>query len=515
MPKEFIERQIIIGLIVSTPFVEQIHNIWDSQLLTSSTAKTLADWCIEYFKKYGKAPEKDIEGIFNYRLKKGLQKEDAEWIENILEGLSDEYEHATFNVEYLIDQSKEYLRERHLHLLADNIKGALESGEVIEAEETASSYLPITNKKGKGFSSWIDPFSQEAKPVVEQAFAERANPLFEFGGKLGEFWNYEFTRDGFVALMGHEKIGKSFLLLELSIQAARANLNAAFFQAGDMTKKQQIRRLGLYFAKKSDQQRYCGELLIPTIDCIRNQLDTCNKNDRERNMGIGISSEDQLKELSYAELAGKFNEYPDHYPCHNCEEHEGTVWFKLRKPINSLGWKEAYRKLRKFQRAHAARFRLDSYSNGTLTTSIIRSQLNIWERKDGFIPDIIVVDYADILAPDSDAKHLSTRDQKNDIWQRLRGLSEERHCLVVTATQAAATAYDKKGLLTMKDFSEDKRQYAHVTAMYGLNQTDEEKLIGLLRINEMVVREALFTRSSAVTILQRLEMGRPLIGSFR
>ena len=59
--------------------------------------------------------------------------------------------------------------------------------------------------------------------------------------------------------------------------------------------------------------------------------------------------------------------------------------------------------------------------------------------------------------------------KQNEIWKNLRALSQSRNCLVLTATQADAKSYEKN-VLTMSNYSEDKRKFAHVTAMYGLNQ---------------------------------------------
>ena len=68
--------------------------------------------------------------------------------------------------------------------------------------------------------------------------------------------------------------------------------------------------------------------------------------------------------------------------------------------------------------------------------------------------------------------------------------------------------------LNLSDFSEDKRKYAHTTATYSLNQTDEEKKIGIMRLGELVVRESEFDRTRQVKVLQCLQRGRPFIGSY-
>ena len=65
-------------------------------------------------------------------------------------------------------------------------------------------------------------------------------------------------------------------------------------------------------------------------------------------------------------------------------------------------------------------------------------------------------------------------------------------------------------------FKKDKRKYAHVTACYGLNQDpkDREKRLGIMRINEIVIREGDFSNAHEVTILQNLKRGRPFLSSF-
>jgi hypothetical protein len=50
--------------------------------------------------------------------------------------------------------------------------------------------------------------------------------------------------------------------------------------------------------------------------------------------------------------------------------------------------------------------------------------------------------------------------------------------------------------------------------MYALNQTAEEKRIGILRIGELVIRDDEFDWKRQVKILQCLQRGRPLIGSY-
>ncbi|MBT9138972.1 MAG: hypothetical protein DDT31_01552 [Syntrophomonadaceae bacterium] len=128
---------------------------------------------------------------------------------------------------------------------------------------------------------------------------------------------------------------------------------------------------------------------------------------------------------------------------------------------------------------------------------------------DDFAPDVIVIDYADILASDYKGEF---RHQENEKWKALRRLSQSRKCLVITATQTDTDAYKKKSI-TLDNFSEDKRKYAHVTGMLTLNQTPEEKEAGTMRLNWLLLRDGEFGGNNEVTVAQALRIGQPMLFS--
>lgn len=507
---EWIERRIITGMIVSTEYLQQVNRFWNVKMLSASSARIIATWCIDYFREYEKAAGRDIEDIYLKQKRKGLSEDKAEWIEDILSSLSEEYEREQFNFEYLLDETKDYFKEQHLKQFAENIQDQIQAGNILDAEREALGYASVVQEA----TNCINPFASAQK--FKDAFKEREKPLIEFpttknGRKaLGEFWNNELTRGAFVALMAPEKRGKTFMLMELALRAMKCGCNVVFFQAGDMTEAQQLRRLGIYLTKKSDQKRYCKAMYAPVADCTFNQNNTCDKDVRECDFGI---YEGDKKKWEYDELIEAFITYPEYRPCYNCNEYKGVIWLKHTEAVPVVTWKEAYKKAKAFQKRYNSHFRLSSYPNESLTVSEIKSLLAVWEQQENFIPDVIIIDYADILAPDPDVNRLDFRNQTNKIWQRLRSLTQEKHCLVITATQAAASSY-KQDVLSLTDFSEDKRKYAHVTAMYGLNQSAEQKKMGILQINELLVRDSDFEHSKGVQVLQQLQRGQTFLGSY-
>jgi hypothetical protein len=507
MTDDFIERRIVTGFIISTEFIQEVSRMFKMDFLTSSTARLLSQWCLEHFQQYSKAPGRDIESIYMRKLRDGMPKNRAEDIEEILSGLSRDYERQQFNVPLLVDEAKRYFQERNLLLYAESVSNAVSVGDLTGAENAALNYKSAYISESKT----INPFENRRK--IRDAFRESEAPLIRFSKALGEYWDDQFVREGFIALMGPEKRGKTFMLMEIALRGMKAGCCVVFFQAGDMSENQQLKRLCVYLAKRSNKAKYCGEMYVPIVDCRYNQTGECDREERECDFSVFAEIP---KSLKYEELCALVKENPDYRPCSNCRQYmnHGAVWLKKKEKTEPLNWKEAWQAMVRWRKRHRKEFKLCTYANETLTVSEIKSLLDIWERQESFIPDLIVVDYADILAPDRDVSHYDFRNQTNKLWQRLRSLSQERRCLIVTATQSDAKSYDQETLRKF-NFSEDKRKFAHVTAMYGLNQTEEEKKIGILRINELVIREGEFYESNQIKVLQRLQMGRPYLGAFK
>jgi hypothetical protein len=511
-----IERKIIIGLITSTDYIRQVRRVWDPHYLESSAAKRLASWVWEYFEKYDKAPGKDIEGIFFEKIKSNrIAKDVAEEIEeDILPGLSQEYENTSFNLNYLLDQTFRYFKERQLALLSETVQSLLDKGELEQAEKIACDFKPVTDIS----ETELDLGNEIVLDRIDKAFDITSECLIEYPAHLGEFMNDQLVRGGFVAVMATEKRGKTFILMDFAMKACKQGRNVAFFSAGDMTEDEMLLRICIYLTGKSNERKYCSQMWEPVKDCIHNQLNTCNR--KERECGFGVFEDWEEKDLrgkvQAKDLIEAYNSNKDYRPCTNCHEykthHWGAVWVRDIPEAEPLTKEEAKKAARQFFLKHNRHFKLSTHANDTLSVPQIESFLDVWEKAEGFVPDVVIIDYADLLITES---NIEFRHQQNRIWKGLRRISQKKHCLVITATQTDADSYEQDRL-RMKNFSEDKRKYAHVTVMYGLNQDTKgrEKKIGLMRINEIVKRKGDSSELNEITILQNLKRGKPFIGSY-
>lgn len=418
-PKDRSERLILTGLITSTEFLQQIQNSWNIQYIESPPAKRIAGWIWAYFEHYNKAPGNiEIENIFFTR-SKNLPKADAEDVEGLLSEISKDYENLeSFNIQYAVDETQKYFQERNLYLLLNNGQGHLRKGNIAEAEKLILDYKPIANAS----ESDLDLSSDTALDRVEKAFNITNIPVLTYPKQLGEFWNAQLVRGGLVALMASEKRGKTFLLMDMAIRACKGGKNVCFFQAGDMTESQQIKRICIYLAQKSDQQRYCGKMWEPVRDCILNQTGQCKCKEQTSEGGVfkGELPEFFKQEVSIEDLiyAYEAEENKDYLPCTACDEYDnkalGAVWIKkVDVGDTPLEAEEAKKVMSDFFIKHKRHFKLSSHANGTLSVKQIRALLSVWEKQDEFVPDLIVIDYADLLVGETkEFRHL-----QNEIWK--------------------------------------------------------------------------------------------------
>ncbi|MCH7927422.1 MAG: hypothetical protein IID03_05475, partial [Candidatus Dadabacteria bacterium] len=86
----------------------------------------------------------------------------------------------------------------------------------------------------------------------------------------------------------------------------------------------------IYLSKKSNLKKFCGDQMIPVRDCIKNQLDICNRKERECSFGISIMDKKEFKaSMTFDMFMEAYDKHPDYKPCRNCvQDYEGSIWYK-------------------------------------------------------------------------------------------------------------------------------------------------------------------------------------------
>lgn len=453
-----VERRIVIAMVVSDAVLSRIASRWPKGgLCRSKWANEIGNWCVEHHKKYDRAPGKSIQAIYEAWAEQSADQESVKEIDRLLSSLNGEYVKAKkdINPEHVCDLASKHFNTVRLERLRDNLEADLEIGNVEKAMKRLEESKPVNMEPTRR----IDVLRDEE--AIREAFESKSESLVKFKGALGEFFGDSLERDGLVALYAPEKRGKSFFLQEICWQAMRQGRKVAMFQVGDMSKNQIMRRFSVRAAGRP--LKAMTDLKIP--------------------MKIGRNESDEI-------------------------EVENVV----KSWKEELSWGTALKgaeKTTKRTRSNSEMLALSVHPNTSISVLGIMECLDSWER-DGFTAEIVCVDYADILAPVSGAA--DTRDAINMTWKMLRRLSQERHCLVLTASQTDAASYETD-LIRRSNFSEDKRKYAHTTAIFGLNQTDVEKEEGRMRLNWLVLRDGDFIETKVVHVAGSLALANPMITS--
>jgi hypothetical protein len=457
------ERRILIGMIVDHTACGRISSKWGEQMFRSRWADVVGGWCVDYFNKYSKAPGKQLQGLFDSWVERAKDKDTVSLVEKFLSSLSGEYEQLAqeANGDYIVDMAAKHFTKVRLQRTLEQAQGDLEDGKLEKAVERVSNFGTVQ----MGTGAAVDVLNDMT--AMQQAFDEPAQDLFTYPGALGHFFRGQMTRSAFVSFLAPEKRGKTFWLMDAGWRAMLARRKVAWFSLGDMSERQMLQRFAVRAARHPIRSKeWPAQIVVPTA--IR--------------------------------------------------RHEGILQVRTetRSFDEPLDWRKAYKAMQDVTlydvKGKEPYLRLASYPNSTLSIRGMDSQLEEWA-KEGWVADVVIADYMDIADEETGMPSGYDRRHKIDAsWRHARALSQKRHCLFLTATQADAASYTSP-LLSRSNFSEAKSKLAHVTGMAGINQTDEEKRKGVFRLNWVALREGEYSEGQTVGVASCLGLGNPAVKS--
>lgn len=451
------ENRIVTAMITDDAVLGRLAAVWDrdNPPLLSKWAQAVASLCVDYHSQYGKAPNGTLPALFAEWAGRHPDPDSVAQAEKFLVQLNQNRPRTGDNPDYLVDLAGRHFNTVRLTQMTERVTAFLAAGDVEKAMAEADALRKVELGKGAGVDLFLDEES------VGACFGKGKEPVIVYPGALGEFFQDTLARGEFVAFMGPDKVGKTRWLIDLAFVAMVQRRRVAFFEAGDMGARQVYTR---FLVRASGHPSRAPDwpctVNYPTAVVHHFDEDTGDKDD---------PADVTWEEKTFAAPLSK-----------------------------EKAWKVCQKVMRSRVRSEESYFKIACYPTGTLAVKGMHAVLESWERQYGWTPDVVVVDYADILAPPG-GKNMERRDAINATWEQLRGLTQEWQALGVTATQSDASAYDKK-LIDRRNFSEDKRKNAHVTGMVGLNVTAEEKRRGVTRLNWVLAREIDFNTQRPVHV---------------
>lgn len=482
-------------MIVSTDFLHRIQKMLKLEYFQQDYAKKVASWVIEYYDKYAEAPSNGIESLYKVHAE-DLKPAEQELIAEFLTTLSDKYEQAEhFNIDYYVNQTRDYFGERGLFLTTEKVMALLQAGKVDVAKNVFNEYKDIVEET----SGWIDVLSEEfASRIYHNQLSveieETKDTLFSFPGALGKLMGPQ-KRSWLVCMLAPRKRGKSFFLAEYALHAVSHRLNVALLSL-EMPEEGEGARVLQALTAMSKESTH----VYPVFDCLYNQDGTCRRPERTNTFTLIVD--------------GKIPEYAPSVPYKVCTACRNTRFFKpaywwgsMETPL--ITEKKFVKSVKGFQKMFG-NFMMKVYPMSGANVKQIEADLQMLKFANGFVPDIVIIDYADILAPEDGSEN--KMEAINETWKCMKRLAARENILVLTATQGNRQSGKSKS--TESDqVSWNIAKNDHVDAQYALSQTIEEKKIGVMRVSNTLHRWQEFDPSKHVKILQNLKLSQVMLDS--
>jgi hypothetical protein len=420
-----------------------------SNYFKASYSKTVYKWCQDFFNEFSVSPKQHIKDIYlNNKLSLQDDEETSDNISVLLQSLSKSYEESeNINISFEITQCINYLKLRSLELLKDNIEDAVSSNSPEKAEAFISNYKRVEKPSGQG----IDLLHDHNK--ILEALTKEHNEIITFPGAVGNLIA-PICRGDFMSFFGPAKRNKSFFLW-WTTELGMAQGNKLLYIPLEMTEEQMIRR---------SWPSITGQPLYKRI--VHSAHFEANED-------------------------GKYS----------IEQEENEM-----DGVNLEKIEDMQKKLRRLYRK--GRIKIQPMINANISS--IKTLCDNLYYYDNFMPDAIIVDYADYMRPEKNAKVTDHRDSINNVWEGLRFLGLERNIAIITASHTEKKSFDSD--IRTSQASEDIRKINNVTCAISLNATNAEKANNIIRLGMMAIREGQFI-DDQVVCLQCLDLGRPCIDS--
>lgn len=136
------------------------------------------------------------------------------------------------------------------------------------------------------------------------------------------------------------------------------------------------------------------------------------------------------------------------------------------------------KKLKHFRQLYGDSLLIKSFPAKTASVQTLRSHL-LEKKMQGFEPEVIIVDYINLLKRNPEIE--SSYQGLGDVYIELRSLVQEFNLWGITAGQSNRAGFEAK-IITMKDIGESFEGAMHSDVIITLNQNEDEKQKGMMRL---------------------------------
>jgi len=369
---------------------------------------------VDYIDMYKQAPGDHLPDLLEEELQNDKTKQIYIDTLHQLHQLKD-----SINSEFILTELKQFIRQQNLKLALVEAVECVKQGQVSQAEVVLYNSLRHTLDV---FDSGIH--FDNTKQIL--GFLNKQDDIFYTG-------IYDLDKSGvcparkeLFTFLAPSNRGKSWALIHFGKKSLQQRLK--------------VLHISLEMSEDRIAQRYIQSFF------------SISKNSSE--VSLPIIDRDRL---------GKFVGVTTHLESNILTFQDSKIHAKLKDKLEKIGTRYS--------------LVIKQFPTGHLTISALQAYLNNLEQSEKFIPDIIILDYADLMKIDTKNLRIDT----GRIYKELRGIAVERNIALITASQSNRES-ESVTLITMKHLAEDYSKAAISDNIVSYNQTALEKKLGLARL---------------------------------
>ena len=390
------------------------------ELFSTRAYRKVAQTAFEHIERYGSAPGVHLWDLLERELRQG---DEGILLGKTLDAMKSL--NAKMQPQFVMDGLEDFIQKRQLMIAIEQAADLAHNGDLAGAREAlASSNISTAGGEGMWFSdeeamtSFMDINDEDRFPIGIEEF-----------DRLG----VQPARKAMFLLVAPPKRGKSWFLVHVGKTGLQYRKNVLHISLENSAKLTAQRYLQSMFALKQN------ESADVKVARMRRGADSGRIENIEVESLVKSAGGQPLRSATI--------------------EHRQAIIKKMR----------AFKK--------RARLRIEYFPSGTLTMAMLNALLDKLERVDGFVPDLLILDYPDLMALDRNNLRISL----GSLFVSLRGVAGQRNLALVTATQGGKEAA-MANTVNATHVSEDYSKIFTADTIVTYSQTPKEKKSGLARL---------------------------------
>ena len=360
---------------------------------------------------------------------------------------------------FVLDQLERFLEVQHLQLNLQSALEHLDQGELEQAREAVFKF-DSKNKNGQAAINFTDPKSLHVLDKID------TDDYFSCGVEIFDRLGIRLGRKMLGFIIAPKGDGKSWWLINVGRAGIQHHHKVLHITLELSQEKTYFRYLQTFF---SLTKREIEQVRIPIF----------NRDDTGKFVSMNF---------------GEMTRYPV---------------FQKRE--------ELYQKLQAMYHSHLI---IKEFPTGTLTMEALRMYLEQLKREEGFEPDLLLLDYADLMFVNPAQLRIDT----GRVYVNLRGLAIEKNCAIATATQSNREGAESKNVRST-NVAEDFSKVMTADLVLTMSKTPQERLMNLARVFAAHARDeddkktALISQAYRIgqfsldSVLMNPEVGQALTGA--